>query len=127
MPPTSYEKNEETDTTWNTPDIFPIVAELDRVANPSTFDMNGKDTIGNGTSNDTRVTQASLDKQKRDPTAELLRLHYQFGHVSFSRLQSMARNGVLRKDVETCPLPVCPACLYGKAKRKPTQTKAKNR
>jgi hypothetical protein len=37
----------------------------------------------------------------------------------------MAKNGALPKDIETCPLPVCPASLYGKAKRKPTQTKAK--
>jgi hypothetical protein len=102
MPPASYEQNEETDTMWNAPDIFPNVTELD-VAHPSTFDMNGKDTNGNGTSNDTRVTRAS---QRRDPTAELLRLHYKFGHASFSRLRAMARNGALRKDIEKCPLPV---------------------
>jgi hypothetical protein len=37
----------------------------------------------------------------------------------------MAKIGTLPKAIETCPLPVCPSCLYGKAKRKPTQTKAK--
>jgi hypothetical protein len=85
--------------------------------------VNGKHT--SNTANDGKVTRASLDKPRNDPTAELLRLHYKFGHISFSRLRAMARIGTLPTTLETCPLPVCPSCLYGKAKRKPTQTKTK--
>jgi hypothetical protein len=52
-------------------------------------------------------------------------MHYKFGHVNFSLLRAMARNGVLPRNLADCPLPACPSCLYGKAKRRPTQTKAK--
>jgi hypothetical protein len=83
MRPEQYGQNEGTDMMWNATDVLPDVAELDRVANPSTFATNGRYTNDNDTSNDTRITRASLDKQSRDPTAELLRLHYKFGHVSF--------------------------------------------
>jgi hypothetical protein len=78
MRPEQYGQNEDTDMMWNATDVLPNVAELDCVANPSTFPMNGRYTNDNDTSNDTRITRASLDKQSRDPTAELLRLHYKF-------------------------------------------------
>jgi hypothetical protein len=68
------------------------------------------------------ITRPSIDKQRRDPTAELLACAI----IWTCTVQSFARNGVLPKSLEDCPLPVCPACLYGKAKRRPTQTKRKN-
>jgi hypothetical protein len=101
-------------------DYLPDMEELERNSNPSPINLNGVNK------NDQHITRATLDKQRREPTAELLRMHYKFGHVSFSRLRAMARNGCLPTYLEDCPLPVCPSCLYGKAKRRPTQTKAKS-
>jgi hypothetical protein len=42
MRPEQYGRNEDTDMMWNTTDVLPNAAELDRVANPSTFAMNGR-------------------------------------------------------------------------------------
>ena len=48
---------------------------------------------------------------------ELLRFHHQFGHVSFLKLQQMAKLGTIPKRLATCPVPACSACLYAKAIR----------
>jgi hypothetical protein len=103
--------------------FLPKMDALGHMATPSSSNLNGKTSPD--TCNDSRITRASLDKARREPTAELLRMHNKFGHVSFSRLRAMARNGVLPKGLADCPIPSCPSCLYGKAKRRPTQTKAK--
>ena len=47
--------------------------------------------------------------------AELLRFHHQFGHVSFKKLQKMAKMGTIPKRLAKCPIPACLACLYSKA------------
>ena len=49
------------------------------------------------------------------PEAELLMAHHQFQHISFSKLQEMARQGILPWRVAQCKIPTCSACLYGKA------------
>jgi hypothetical protein len=96
---------------------------LEQVVTPSSVNLNGTNSAD--TCNDSRITRASLDKPRREPTTELLRMHDKFGHVNFTLLRAMARNGVLPRNLAGCPLPACPSCLYGKAKRRPTQTKAK--
>lgn len=52
-------------------------------------------------------------------TMQLLKMHQNFGHISFHRLQTMAKLGHLPKGLATCPIPVCSACLYGKQTRRP--------
>ena len=58
---------------------------------------------------------------------ELLRLPLRLvGHMNLSVIQNMIKSGQLLtsiRDASTCPLPKCAACLYGKMKRKPWQTK----
>ena len=71
------------------------------------------------------TSAATLDSVLEDPTAELLRQHYKFGHVSFRRLQEMAKQGILPKRLASCPIPVCSACLYGKGTKRAKQTKSK--
>ena len=70
-------------------------------------------------------TEWILDTQREDPSAELLRYHYKFGHPGFRRLKAMARKGTIPKRLADCPNPVCAACLYGKAHKRPKRTKAK--
>ena len=55
--------------------------------------------------------------------ALLLRYHRQFGHISFSRLQDMASVGVIPKRLRKCRIPMCSACLYTKATKKPWRGK----
>ena len=55
--------------------------------------------------------------------ARLLKLHQQFGHVSFRRLKLMATQGVIPKRLAKCDVPACTACLYAKAAKRPWRSK----
>ena len=57
------------------------------------------------------------------PTSELMLWHCRLGHVPFSRLQQMAKNGQLPKRLSDCRVPKCPACIYGKMTRRAKRTK----
>ena len=57
------------------------------------------------------------DRLTETPTAELLRRHYDMGHISFAKLQQMAKQRVLPHNLSTCAIPVCSACQYAKATR----------
>ena len=59
-------------------------------------------------------------------TMKLLKIHQRMGHISFHRLQTMAKLGHLPKSLEKCPLPVCSACLYGKQTRRPWRTRSRS-
>ena len=52
------------------------------------------------------------------PAAELLRIHYNFGHLPFSKLQQMAKQGVIPHQLSICVLSVCAACQYAKATKR---------
>jgi hypothetical protein len=73
------------------------------------------------------ITEASLDSTREDPTAELLRYHQKFGHNPMKSLYAMARQGTIPRGLRNCPLPVCGSCMYGKATKRPTQTKKKEK
>ena len=62
---------------------------------------------------------------KLKPTSELLLWHCRLGHVPFSRLISMAKNGLLPKRLSDCRIPKCAGCLYGKMTRRAKRTKNK--
>ena len=42
--------------------------------------------------------------------------------MGFHKIQSMARNGLLPKDIANCPIPVCGSCQIGKQKRNSVST-----
>ena len=44
---------------------------------------------------DTSILVDEEDRQASTPEAELLIAHYRFQHISFSKLQEMARQGIL--------------------------------
>jgi len=52
---------------------------------------------------------------------ELLRAHYQFGHINFSELQQWAKQGLcgLQPNLAKCRAPLCAACLYGTMRKRP--------
>ena len=45
--------------------------------------------------NDTSIMVDEEDRQESTPEAELLMAHHRFQHISFSKLQEMARHGIL--------------------------------
>ena len=63
------------------------------------------------------------DLQSSPLSAQLLRFHHRYNHISFHKLQHMARRGYIPRKLATCQVPTCSACLYGKATRKPWRTK----
>jgi len=64
------------------------------------------------------VIEEEEDKQPTTVTSELLRYHHRFGHVSFSKLQNMARQNIIPRRLADCNVPACSACLFAKATRR---------
>ena len=58
-----------------------------------------------------------------DATAEFLRIHYRLGHLPMGKIKIMAKQGLVSKRLAKCDIPVCPACFYGKATRRPWRSK----
>ena len=58
------------------------------------------------------------DQQKSTLEAELLMAHHRFQQISFSKLQEMARQGILPWRLAHCKIPSCSACLYRKATKR---------
>ena len=52
-------------------------------------------------------------------------LHHQYGHVPMKKLQTMAEQGILPRRLAKCRTPVCTACLYAKATRRPWRGKTR--
>ena len=67
---------------------------------------------------DTSIIIDEEDRQKSTPEAELLMAHHRFQHISFSKLQEMAHQGILPRRLAHCKIPLCSACLYGKATKR---------
>ena len=61
-------------------------------------------------------TKALSSTQER-----LLRVHYRLGHIGFNRIQKWVRQGLYNLDpsLAKCKAPMCPACQYGAAKKRP--------
>lgn len=55
---------------------------------------------------------------------KLLRLHHRLGHKGFTEIQRWAAEGThnIPSDVAGCPVPMCRACQYGAAKKRPHET-----
>ena len=64
---------------------------------------------------DTSIIVDEEDCQESTQEVELLMAHHQFQHISFSKLQEMAHQGVLPRRLAQCKIPSCSVCLYGKA------------
>jgi Reverse transcriptase (RNA-dependent DNA polymerase)/GAG-pre-integrase domain len=60
---------------------------------------------------------------KLKPTTEILLWHFRLGHIPFSRLQTMAKTGLLPKRLSDCRIPKCASCIYGKMTRRAKRSK----
>jgi hypothetical protein len=65
------------------------------------------------------------DRTQPTDTALLLRYHHRTGHIPMSKLQEMAKQGMIPTRLSKCHIPLCTACAYGKATRKPWRVKGK--
>jgi hypothetical protein len=97
-------------------------AELPSAPVETPFDITEPDSSVHVIEPDEEHHQSSSDESL------LLRLHHRFNHLSFHKLQHMARRGIIPKRLSKCNVPTCSACLYGKATRRPWRNKpAKNK
>ena len=60
------------------------------------------------------------DKENRLPSSESLLLHWydKLGRLSFYKLQIMASNGDITRELSLFRVPLCYACLFGKATKR---------
>lgn len=65
------------------------------------------------------MTDDDDEEQPTSVAAEFLRYHLKYNHISPLKIQEMARQGHLPKRLSKCPIPVCSACQFGKATRRP--------
>ena len=91
---------ETTDATWPSPNKRNI--SEDRLA--------GRDQV--------EEKESEIEAKRDSITSEFLSLHYRSGHMSFQKLQVMARQGVIPRKFATSPIPICAACMYGKATKR---------
>ena len=84
----------------------------------------GQESNLNGTSADGKTIGCETeDESVKLLSAELMKCHVQFGHVSFQQLQLMAKAGIVPKQLANCPTPVCSASCYAKAIHQQWQSK----
>lgn len=87
---------------------------------PRTFDVSQNPSA----TNVPNIIHDEEERQATTPTAELLQLHYDMGHISFRKLQLMAKKGIVPKRLANCSVPTCSACEYAKATRRPWRGKS---
>lgn len=94
----------------------------------TTHDLQGpvkkKDQLPNVVEDEEDVADDEEERQPTHHTAEMLDYHYRFAHISFKRIQDMARWGILPRRLAKCPIPICTACMYGKATKRPWRQKS---
>ena len=109
-----------------------VATEIEFALNgPSTTPPGGEASTNSKESNNANAPNVIIDEEARQPQsemAELLAIHFKYGHLPMQKLQEMAKQGILPKRLAQCNLPTCSACLYAKATRKPWRGKtAKDR
>jgi len=105
-PGIEYIKQMTPDATKGTPNIIE-------------FDLQGPAERG--------LAEVNVDEEEQvsEPaSAAMLQEHHQLAHLPFSQMRAMARAGLLPGTFATCQELLCTACMYGKATRRPWQTKA---
>ena len=96
-----------------------------KVEEPRKFDLAGH-TKQARKKNPVVIVDEEDRTEQLTPTTELLLYHYRFGHISFNKLQWMARLGILPKRLAKCNVPACSACLYAKATKRPWRAKTRH-
>ena len=113
------EGTELQDDTFDGDDYYDATEDV--VDEPRLFSLDGPPQ--SATPNLPNIVRDEEDAIPDNPTAELLRCHYDFGHASFKKLQEMAKIGTLPKRLAKCNVPICSACQYAKATRRPWRAK----
>ncbi|KAI2497267.1 hypothetical protein MHU86_17231 [Fragilaria crotonensis] len=94
---------------------------------PDTADTNNEDPAIAGRTTEQTQEEDSIPIATGDPAKhELLRMHHCLGHMPFALIRIMIKeSGTYRNRAHllTCPIPVCSACLFGKATKRAWRSK----
>ena len=58
------------------------------------------------------------EKDMTNASRALLQAHYKMAHMPMSKLQEMAKQGMLPSNLAKCEIPLCMACTYAKQERR---------
>jgi hypothetical protein len=75
---------------------------------------------------DTNLTNHDVFTSSLDASAELMRWHLRLGHLPFANIRLMASCKEIPSRLANCRIPKCQSCLYGKATKRPWQTKGQS-
>jgi hypothetical protein len=73
----------------------------------------------------TEADQLNDAESASDDQLELLRWHHRLGHLPFTQLKLLAKNGEIPKRFEKVKEPRCAGCLFGKMTKVPWRTRSK--
>ena len=95
-------------------------------SSPRTFNLSGPPTVEERE----QAPMVIIDEEDREenidpPAAQLLRCHQRFGHISFTKLQEMAKKGIIPSRLAKCKTPFCSPCAYAKATKRPWRNRSK--
>ena len=107
-----YETGKESDTE----DVQSIGDDVPYDTTPREFDMDTPNLPGTAP---VVVQDNEEDCQPTNVAAEFLKFHLKFNHCSPRKIQVMAEQGLLPTQIATCTIPVCSACQFGKASKRP--------
>ena len=100
----------------NTPMQHPISVLKHKDAPQDTqrnFNLDAKDPDGQ------LITHNELGNAETNNNAMyLMKMHWNFNHLPFSRLKEMAKKGVIPARLAKVEPPTCAACVYARAKRR---------
>jgi hypothetical protein len=98
-----------------------IATEINFALNgPSTTPPGGGTSTNSKESNNANATNVIIDEEVQQPQsemAELLAMHFKYGHLPMRKLQVMAKQGILPKRLAQCNLPTCSACVFCKSNK----------
>jgi hypothetical protein len=110
----SESQDDQSDDDSRIPRSIPLVTD---------FNINGPKESSEDSELPPTIIEDEEDTVPQDASAELLRWHHRLGHISFKKLQMMAKTQILPKKLSTCKVPLCTSCLFGKATRRPWRSK----
>ena len=82
------------------------------------FDLDGPEVM-----HQHRDKQVQKVETMQKHTQDMLKLHHRMGHIPFRKIQLLAKEGAVSKDLATCDIPVCSSCLYARMTRRPWRGK----
>ena len=89
---------------------------------PGRFDMDTPNLPGTAP---VVIQDDEEDRQTTNVAAEFLKFHLKFNHCSPRKIHVMAEQGILPTQLVTCAIPVCSACQFGKASKRPWRQKTR--